>query len=199
VLLAVFLNFYASRPVHVLLRRVLELLGGLPGVLYGLWGLVVLVPLIRRVAIPGQSLLAGLIVLAIMILPTVALLADAAVLSVPTSQREAAAALGLGRWATAWHVILPAARSAVVSAGLLGVGRAVGETMAVLMVTGNTVRFPAGLFSPMRALTANIALEMSYATGDHRRALFVCGLFLLVLVMGLVAVIDHEQRRCCDA
>jgi phosphate transport system permease protein len=198
VLLAVFLNFYASPVARVVSRRVLELLGGVPGVFYGLWGLVVLVPIIRRIAIPGQSLLAGLIVLTLMILPTIALLADAAVISVPTSQKEAAAALGLGRWATARRVVLPAARSAIATAGLLGAGRAVGETMAVLMVTGNTVRFPTGLFSPMRALTANIALEMSYATGDHRQALFVCGLFLLVLVMGLVAIIDREQRRCCD-
>jgi phosphate transport system permease protein len=198
VLLAIFLNFYATQAAHVVLRRVLELLGGVPGVFYGLWGLTVLVPLIRRIAVPGQSLLAGVIVLTIMILPTVSLLADAALVAIPASQREAAAALGLGRWATAWRVVVPAARSAIVTAGLLGAGRAVGETMAVLMVTGNTVRFPSGLFSPMRALTANIALEMSYATGDHRRALFACGLFLLLVVVALVAVIDRQQRGCCD-
>jgi phosphate transport system permease protein len=199
VALAVYLNFYAGQVGAASVRRVLELLGGVPGVLYGLWGLCVLVPLIRHVAIPGQSLLAGLVVLTLMILPTVALLAEAAVQSVPRCYTEGAAALGLDRWTTAWRIVLPVARPGIFAGAVLGAGRALGETMAVLMVTGNTVRFPTGLFRPMRALTANIALEMSYAMGDHRRALFVCGLLLLVVVATLVAIVDRDKRDpCCD-
>lgn len=167
-------------------RRLIELLAGIPSVVYGFWGLVVLVPLIARIEPPGASLLSGILVLALMILPTVALTADAALESVPRRYLNGAAALGLGRWATLLGVALPAARSGIGTGVILAAGRALGETMAVLMVCGNVVQTPQSFFEPVRTLTANIALEMAYALGDHRAALFVSGLLLLILVTALV-------------
>lgn len=183
---AVFCRFYAPAAVARPYRRMIELLAGIPSVVYGFWGLTVLVPLIRRLEPPGPSLLAGIVVLATMILPTVALTADAALAAVPRAHLQAAVALGLSRSTTLVGVALPAARSGILTGVLLQTARALGETMAVLMVCGNIVRTPASVFQPVRTLTANIALEMAYALGDHRSALFVAGLLLLALVVALV-------------
>lgn len=190
VLSAVFCHFYAPPPVARLYRRLIELLAGIPSVVYGFWGLVVLVPLIRELHPPGPSLLAGILVLTLMILPTLALMADAALAAVPRHYLSGATALGLSRWATVCQVALPAARSGVLTGVILQTGRALGETMAILMVCGNIVQTPGSLFDPIRTLTANMALEMAYATGDHRAALFVSGLLLLALVMALVAAAE---------
>jgi len=171
------------------------LLAGIPSVVYGLWGLVVLAPIIRRWQPPGVSLLAGVMVLAIMILPTIALVMDTAIAAVPKPHLESAAALGLGRAATVFRVILPTAKVGILTALVLGAGRAIGETMAVLMVCGNVVQLPASVFDPVRTLTANIALEMAYATADHRAALFVSGLMLLGLIVGMVAVVQWLHRE----
>lgn len=184
---AVFAHFYAPRGLAVLLRRVMELLAGIPSVVYGLWGLVVLVPLLLRFAPPGQSLLAGTLVLTVMILPTVALMADVALAAVPAPTLQAAHALALPRHAIALKVAVPAARSGIVTGIVLAAGRAVGETMAVLMVCGNVVKLPTSAFDPVRTLTANIALEMGYALADHRAALFVSGLCLLLMWMALAS------------
>lgn len=199
ILSAVFCQFYAPEPVAAAYRRLMELLAGIPSVVYGLWGLVVLVPLIARLEPPGPSLLAGILVLSLMILPTQALMADAALAAVPSSYLQGAAALGLSRWATVRGVVFPAARSALLAGAILQSGRAVGETMVVLMVTGNVVQAPSSLFHPVRTLTANIALEMAYALGDHRSALFVNGLLLLAMVVALVAAADLLRRRRYDA
>ena len=185
---AVFCRFYAPPPVARAYRRLVELLAGIPSVVYGFWGLVTLVPLLRSIEPPGQSLLAGVLVLALMILPTVALLADSALRSVPRTQLDGAAALGMGRWAMVRGVVLPAAAPGITTGVLLAAARAVGETMAVLMVCGNVVQVPTGLFEPVRSLTANIALEMAYATLDHRSALFVTGLVLMAAVASLTFV-----------
>ncbi len=195
VLSAVFCRHYAPPVLARSYRRLIELLAGIPSVVYGFWGLVVLVPLIARIRPPGASLLAGILVLALMILPTVALTADAALASVPRRYLRGAAALGLGRWATLAGVVLPAARSGIATGVILAAGRALGETMAVLMVCGNVVQVPESLFAPVRTLTANIALEMAYALGDHRSALFVSGLLLLVLVSALVLAAEATSRR----
>jgi len=182
-LVAVGCREYAPRPVAAVMRRVVELLAGIPSVVYGFWGLVVLVPWIAaRLGPPGTSVLAGILVLALMLLPTVALTADAALGAVPARHRRAAAALGLSRPTTILRVLLPAARGGILSGTLLQLARALGETMAVLMVCGNVARTPEGLLDPVRTLTANIALEMAYAMGDHRSALFVGGLTLMALV-----------------
>ena len=182
------------RPVAAVQLRLMELLAGIPSVVYGFWGLTVVVPLLAAWKPPGASLLAGGLVLALMILPTVALLADAALAGVASEWKQGAAALGLSRRATLLKVSFPAARAGLVSAVLLAVARALGETMAVLMVCGNVPRLPRSVFDPVRTLTAQIALEMGYAGELHRGALFAGGLVLLVVVTGLVLLTESLQR-----
>jgi len=185
---ALFCRFYAPSSIARQYRRLLALLAGIPSVVFGFWGLTELVPLIARWQPPGTSLLAAILILTLMILPTVALTADAALAAVPEGYLQGAAALGLSRSGTILGVALPAAKGGIVSGLLLAAGRALGEIMAVLMVAGNVVQTPHGLFDPVRTLTANIALEMAYATGEHRAALFVSGLVLTGLVMLLAGL-----------
>lgn len=187
---AIFCQYYAPPAIAQLYRRLIELLAGIPSVVYGFWGLVVLVPLIGRLHPPGTSLLAGIAILTLMILPTIALTADASFARVPSQYLQGAAALGLSRWATIRNIVFPAAKSGLLTGIVLETGRAIGETMAVLMVCGNVVKTPSSLFDPVRTLTANIALEMAYATGDHRSALFVSGLTLMAIVVILVAAAE---------
>lgn len=187
---AVFCQFYAPSVVARFYRSLIELLAGIPSVVYGFWGLVVLVPLIGRMHPPGPSLLAGVAILTVMILPTIALVADASLGKVPTSYLQGAAALGLSRWATIYKVVFPAVKSGLFTGLILETGRAIGETMAILMVCGNVVQVPRTIFDPIRTLTANIALEMAYATGDHRSALFVSGLVLMGMIVLLVAIAE---------
>lgn len=194
-LAAVFCHYYAPRPMASFYRRLIEILAGVPSVVYGFWGIAVLVPLIGRFEPPGPSLCAAILILTLMILPTVALSADSALASVPLSYITGAAALGLSRWRMIWSVIFPAVRSHLFTAVLLQTGRAIGETMAVLMVCGNIVQIPKTIFDPVRTLTANIALEMAYATGDHRSSLFVSGLLLLFMVAGLVLMAEWVEQR----
>ena len=194
ILSAVFCQYYAPPRVAGGYRRLIELLAGIPSVVYGLWGLMVLVPLIGRLQPPGPSLLAGIAVLSIMILPTIALSADAALANVPSEYRRAAAALGISRWSTLRQVVFPAARSGLFTGVILETGRAIGETMAILMVCGNQIQTPKSVFDPVRTLTANIALEMAYAMGSHRSALFVSGLILLVMIVLLVAAAEWISR-----
>ncbi len=181
-----FLNFYGPTRLRFLLRRIIELLAAIPSIVFGFWGLVVLVPMIARWQPPGASLLAAILVLAIMILPTFVLAADAAVRTVPPSYLESAAALGLSRAAVVRRIVLPLAGPGMAAGLVLQTGRALGETMAVLLVCGNIVQVPSSLFDPVRTLTANIALEMAYAMGTHRSSLFLSGLVLLVITAGLV-------------
>ena len=183
---AVFMTDYAPAWLARLLRGVVELLAGVPSVIYGLWGLVTLVPLLAAWQPPGASLLAGMLVLALMILPTMTLTAHAAITSVGSECRLAVAALGFTGAGALWGVVLPAARNGLCGALLLSTARALGETMVVLMVMGNVVRLPDGLLAPARTLTANIALELGYAGDRHRAALFVGGLLLTALVAALV-------------
>lgn len=196
---AIFCRFYAPPRLATAFRRMIELLAGIPSVVFGLWGLVVLVPLINRLHPPGASLLAAILILALMVLPTLALTAEAGLRAVPAEHLQAAAALGLSRWTTVSQVAMPAARSALVTAVILATGRALGETMAVLMVCGNVVQVPRGLFDPVRTLTANIALEMAYAMGDHRSALFVSGLVLALAVGVFVLAAEVLGRRADHA
>lgn len=196
---AVFCRFYAPAVVATPYRRMIELLAGIPSVVYGFWGLMVLAPLIAQWRPPGPSLLAGIVILAIMILPTMALSADAALAAVSRDYLRAAAALGLSRWGTIRHVAMPAARNGMFTGMILQTSRAIGETMAVLMVCGNVVQTPGSLFDPIRTLTANIALEMAYAMGDHRSALFVCGLLLILVVGAFVLTAETAaSRRAAD-
>ncbi|MBE9166215.1 phosphate ABC transporter permease subunit PstC [Pleurocapsales cyanobacterium LEGE 06147] len=192
---AIFCQYYAPPFFSGFYRQLINLLAGIPSVVYGFWGLVVLVPLIGKLQPPGTSLLAGIAILTLMILPTIALTAEASFSEVPTEYFQGAAALGISRWATIRSVVLPATKSGLFTGLILGTGRAIGETMAVLMVCGNVVQTPTSIFDPIRTLTANIALEMAYATGNHRSALFVSGLLLMVAIAILVAVAEGMSRR----
>ena len=184
---ALFLQFYAPNPIAKVYRLILNLLAGIPSVVFGLWGLTQLVPLISAWQPPGASLLAAILVLTLMIVPTVALTSAAALAAVPRELLSGALALGLTRKTQITAVVLPSAKTGIISGVLLATARALGETMAVLMVAGNVVQNPSGLFEPVRALTANIALEMAYAMDDHRAGLFVSGL-LLTLTVWLLAI-----------
>lgn len=195
ILSAVFCHFYAPPTIARTYRRLIELLAGIPSVVYGFWGLVSLVPLIGKFHPPGPSLLAGIAILTVMILPTITLMADGALAGVPRHYLQGAAALGLSRWATVRGVVFPAAKSGLFTGVILETGRAIGETMAVLMVCGNVVQTPRSLFDPVRTLTANIALEMAYALGDHRSALFVSGLVLTVLIVALVTAAEIISKE----
>ncbi len=192
---AIYCHFYASPKVARLYQKLIELLAGIPSVVYGFWGLTALVPFLAKIEPPGASLLAGALILSVMILPTIALVSHAAFAGVPTELTRGAAALGMSRLHTIRHVVIPASKSGLFTGLLLGVGRALGETMAVLMVCGNVAQHPEGLFSPVRTLTANIALEMAYAMDDHRNALFISGLLLMTMVTGLVVAAEYAGRR----
>lgn len=187
-------NLFASRQIAGFERAVVATLAGIPSVVFGLVGLVALVPLVRSVQPPGLSLLAASLVLAAMCFPTTAVAADAAIQSVDRSQIVASRALGLGAWDTARFAVLPAANAGLRAACLLGLGRALGETLAVMMVAGNTVAWPA-LFAPFRTLNGNIAVEMAYSAGIHRSALFVTALLMLVIVLVTVGVAPVLRAR----
>lgn len=194
---AIFVRFYAPPALAGTYKAVMALLAGIPSVVFGLWGLTVLVPLIAQIQPPGSSLLAAILILALMILPTVALTSFAALDAVPRSIINGAQALGMTRKGQILFVAVPAARAGIIGGILLAMARALGETMAVLMVAGNVVQNPDSLFTSVRALTANIALEMAYATDLHRASLFASGLFLTAVVFLLswmAARVSKEAR-----
>jgi len=183
---ATYLSEYAGKKTKLFLKPSLELLAGIPSVVYGFLGVVYIVPIIREhLGGAGFSSLSTSLVLGIMILPTITSISFDSLMSVPSAYREGSLAMGATKWQTISRVVLPAARSGILASFILGMGRAVGETMAVIMVAGNALKIPTSLLDPLRTLTSNIALELAYATGDHRRALFSTGVVLLVIIMGL--------------
>lgn len=193
---AVFLNEFMPRSVMRIVKPMIELLAGIPSVVFGFIGVMVLAPFIRsHWGGPGLSVLAASLILGIMILPTVISISTDALAAVPNSYREGALALGATRWQSVYRVTLKAARSGILASIILGMGRAVGETMAVIMVAGNAVRLPHGVLDSARTLTANIALEMGYATGLHRQALFATGVVLFIIIMILNAVASAAVRK----
>ncbi len=180
---AVFLAEMAPARLSSVLKPSVELLAGIPSVAYGFMGLVVLVPLIRRwIGGPGFSVLAAAVVLGMMVLPTISSISYDALKAVPTAYRDGMLAVGATRWQAIRMVILPAARPGIIAAVILGMGRAIGETMAVIMVAGNATKIPSSIVEPVRTLTSNIALEMGYAAGEHREALFATGIVLFVVI-----------------
>jgi phosphate ABC transporter permease protein PstC len=194
--LAIVLTQFCPPRLAGVLKPVIELLAGIPSVVYGFVGVVTLVPLIRvHLGGPGLSVLAASIVLGIMVLPTVTSIAVDALNAVPRPYWEGSIALGATRWQTTRMVMLKAARSGIVAAVILGMGRAVGETMAVIMVAGNTLAIPHSLLDPVRTLTSNIALEMGYASGHHRQALFATGVTLFAIIMVLNTIALTVSRR----
>jgi phosphate ABC transporter permease protein PstC len=193
---AIFLSEFVPKPVMRVIKPAIELLAGIPSVVYGFIGMMVLAPLIRNnLGGPGLSVLAAAVILGIMVLPTVISISVDAIGAVPNSFREGALALGATRWQAVHLVVLKAARSGIIASIILGMGRAVGETMAVIMVAGNTIRMPRGMLEPVRTLTANIAIEMSAATGVHRQALFATGVVLFVVIMILNSLAMAAMRR----
>lgn len=181
---AILMAEFAPPTVSRILRPAVQLLAGIPSVIYGFIGLLVLVPLIRRtLGGPGLSILAGSFVLGIMILPNVISISEDSLRSVPRSYRDGALALGATRWQAIWRVVLPAARSGIIASVVLAMGRAIGETMAVIMVVGNALALPRSILDAATTLTSNIGLEMGYASGQHREALFGIGVVLFVFIM----------------
>ncbi|MDB4893880.1 MAG: phosphate transporter permease protein [Firmicutes bacterium] len=192
---ALFVTEVAPPTLGGLMRRILQWLAAVPSVVYGFVGLSLLVPAIRHAAGGfGYSVLAGALVLAVMALPTIATVAEDALRSLPPAYREGARALGATPWQAVRRVLLPAARSGLMTAVVLGLGRALGETMAVLMVTGNMPAVPRSPLDPVRTLTGNIAMEMAYAADLHQAALFASGAVLLAMVLAVNAAARRIQR-----
>ena len=194
---AVFLNEFVSKPVTRIIKPTIELLAGIPSVVYGFIGVVVVAPLIRsQLGGPGLSMLCASLILGIMVLPTIISISTDVLASVPNAYREGALALGATRWQSVHMVILKAGRSGIVAAVILGMGRAIGETMAVIMVAGNTVQLPHSALDSVCTLTAKIAMEMGSATGAHRQALFAIGvvLFIMIMIFNAVAMTAFKQR-----
>ena len=186
---AIFLAEFAPKFVTRILRPAIQLLAGIPSVVYGFWGLIILVPLLRNYfGGSGFSALAGSIILAIMILPTIVNISEDSILSIPRVYKEGSLALGATRWQTVKHVLLPCARPGVITGIVLGMGRAIGETMAVIMVTGNVASMPQSILDPVRTLTGNVVIEIGYAHGEHQEALFATGavLFIFIMVLNLL-------------
>ena len=196
VAVALFLSEYAPRPVMKAVKPTIELLAAIPSVVYGFIGVMVLAPFIRSYfGGPGLSLLAGSIILGIMILPTVISISIDSIMAVPRSYREGSLALGATTWQTIHMVTIKASKSGIIASIILGLGRAIGETMAVIMVSGNSVNIPHSALDSVRTLTANIALEMSYATGVHREALFATGVVLFAGIIILNSIASFALRK----
>ncbi|AII57367.1 phosphate ABC transporter permease [Dehalococcoides mccartyi] len=192
---AILLAEVAPRKVRNLLRPAVELLVGIPSVVYGLVGIMVIVPAVRSLGGTGYSILAAVLVLSIMVLPTIISISEDSLRAVPRTYREGSLALGASHWQTIWHVLLPAARSGVGASIVLGMGRAIGETMAMIMVIGNAVIIPSSPLDPARTLTGNIAVEINYAAGLHENALFATGLVLLILILILNSLATLALKR----
>lgn len=193
---AIFLTEFSSKRLRRVIKPVIELLAGIPSVVYGFMGVVILVPFIREtLGGPGLSVLAASIILGIMILPTIISISIDSLLAVPCTYRDGSIAMGATRWQTVRMVLLPAARSGIIASIILGMGRAIGETMAVIMIAGNAIAIPNSILAPVRTLTSNIALEMGYASGEHREALFATGVILFVFIMILNTIANVTSAR----
>jgi len=196
-LCAIFLAEFLNPKLASVLRAGVELLAGIPSVVYGFFGLMVIVPFVRDVfSIPsGSTLLSAIIVLSLMILPTVITIAETSVRAVPQSVREASLSLGASHMQTSWRVVLPHANSGVIAGIILGISRAVGETMAIILVAGNSPHLTVHPLESVRTLTATIAMEMGYASGRHSEMLFSIGVTLFTIIMILNSFILWFRRR----
>lgn len=197
VLTAIFIAEIAPKRLADIIRPAVELLAGIPSVVYGFFGLVIIVPLIQNIFVvpAGNTILAGMIVLGVMILPTVITVSETSIRAVPSSYKEGSLALGASKVYTIFKLLVPAARSGIMTGVILGIGRALGETMAIIMVMGNAPAMPHSILDSARTLTANIAIEMSYASGVHANALYATGVVLLVFIMMLNAALLYLNRQ----
>lgn len=200
-LTAIFMAYYCPKKLYGLLKPCTELLAGIPSIVYGFFGMVIIVPCIRTVAaffgadVSGSSILAASILLGIMILPTIIGVSEAALRAVPSAYYEGAVAMGARHERAVFTVMLPAAKSGVLAGVVLGIGRAIGETMAVIMVAGNQPRLTGNMLKGIRTMTANIVMEMGYATGLHREALIATGVVLFVFILIINLTFSVLKRR----
>lgn len=196
---AIYLAEVADKRLRNILKPLIELLAGIPSVVYGFFGLVVVVPLVQKTfgLAVGETALVGSIILGIMALPTIITIAEDAILTTPKSLKEASLALGASRWQTMVRVVIPYAKSGIAAAVILGIGRAVGETMAVLMVSGNASVIPHSFLQPMRTIPATIAAELGEAPvgGVHYKALFALGIILFIITFGINLAVDLIKSR----
>lgn len=196
---AIYLAEIANKRTREILKPVIELLAGIPSVVYGFFGLVVIVPLIQKgLNLPvGETAFAGSVVLAIMALPTIITVAEDAMRTTPRAMKEASLALGATQWQTIYKVVIPYSISGITSAVVLGIGRAIGETMAVLMVTGNAAVIPTSFFEPVRTIPATIAAELGEAPagGAHYEALFLLGAVLFVITLILSITVEYISSK----
>ena len=201
ILTAVFMAFYCPKAIYRPLKMATELLAGIPSVVYGFFGLVVLVPWVREIGRSlhrggnGSSMITASILLGMMILPTIIGVTESAIRSVPESYYEGSLALGATKERSIFFVMLPAAKSGILAAVVLGIGRAIGETMAVVMVAGNQPRMPQGILKGVRTMTANIVTEMGYATGLHREALIATAVVLFIFILIINLSLSLLNRR----
>ena len=200
ILTAVFIAEVAPKQLAKIISPAVELLAGIPSVLYGVFGLSVIVPGIQNIFnLPkGQSLLAVILVLAVMMLPTIISVSEIAIRAVPKAYKEGSLALGASKIETIFRVMLPAARSGILAAVILGIGRALGETMAVILVAGNSPVLPTSLMDSVRPLTTNIALEMGYAFGTHQEMLFATGVVLFTFILILNIVLNKLSNKAVN-
>jgi phosphate transport system permease protein len=195
-LCAIFMAEIAPKTMRKILKPVIETLAGIPSVVYGFFGLIVLVPIMRvQFGGTGFSMLTASIILTVMILPTIISVSEDALRSIPHEYKEASLAVGATHWQTIKNVIFPAAIPGIITAIILGMGRAIGETLAVIMVAGNVAQFPNSILDPVRALTSNIAIEMGYATGIHYSALFGTAIVLFIIIMILLVVANYFHYK----
>lgn len=196
ILTAVFMARFCPKKLYLLLKPAINLLAGIPSVVYGFFGLMVVVPAIRNFfGGSGASMLAASVVLGIMILPTVIGVSEAAIKAVPNNYYEGSLALGASHERSVFFSVLPAAKSGISAGVILGIGRAIGETMAVIMVAGNQAIIPKGLLKGLRTLTANIVIEMGYAADLHREALIATGVVLFVFILIINLTFSLVKRR----
>ncbi|WP_432792193.1 phosphate ABC transporter permease subunit PstC [Peptacetobacter hiranonis] len=197
ILTAIFIAEIAPAKISGKISSAVELLAGIPSVLYGVFGLAVIVPGIQNAFnLPkGQSLLAVILVLSIMMLPTIVSVSETAIRAVDSAYKEGSYALGASRIETIFKVVLPAAKSGILAAVVLGIGRALGETMAVILVAGNSPAMPTSIMDSVRPLTTNIALEMGYAYGTHQEMLFATGVVLFTFILILNVVLNKLTKK----
>ncbi len=196
VLTAILMARFASKPVVRFMKPCVSLLAGIPSVVYGFFGVMLLVPLVRvNLGGTGKSVLVAGVLLAIMILPTIIQTAEAAINAVPQSYYEGSLALGATHESSVFRAVVPAARPGIISGIVLGLGRAIGETMAIIMVAGNNPRMPGGLLKGVRTLTVNVLMEMGYAADLHRESLIATGVVLFVIVMAVNYLFSFINRR----
>lgn len=195
-LTAIFLAKFCPKGLYKILKPATELMAGVPSVVYGFFGLVVLVPLVQNIfGVAGNTMLTASVLLGIMILPTIIGVSESAIRAVPDSYYEGSLALGASHERSVFFATLPAARSGILAGVVLGIGRAIGETMAVVMVAGNKARMPQGLLDGVRTMTANIVMEMGYATDLHREALIATAVVLFVFILIINVTFSLLRRK----